>query len=201
MSEFKREPRYVVFKISDLLACLSACELDRLQEIGEKVAANRAAEGKAPFDAVVVEQDWPEFEPTWAAIEARMTGRHTSFQQRVLDWATTCFGEGFMQNKIARTHRFLEEALELAQATECSEEEAHQLVAYVFGRPVGERKQEVGGVQTTLAALCAVRDIDMLDAGETELARIWTKVDSIRAKEATKPQFSPLPGTYPEDMS
>ncbi len=69
--DFKREPRYVVFKIKDALAHLSACELDRLQEIGEKIAAGRAADGKPPFNAVVVEQDWPEFEPTWAAIEAR----------------------------------------------------------------------------------------------------------------------------------
>lgn len=113
-----------------------------------------------------------------------------SFQERVLAWAVACFGPGFVKDKRTRTHRFLEEALELAQATDCTQEEAHQLVDYVFGRPVGERKQEVGGVQTTLAALCAVQDIDMLDAGETELARIWTKVEVIRAKEAVKPQYS-----------
>lgn len=122
-----------------------------------------------------------------------------SFQQRVLEWATACFGDGFVKDKRTRTHRFLEEALELAQATECTQEEAHQLVDYVFGRPMGELKQEVGGVQTTLAALCAVRGIDMLYAGEAELKRIWTKVDVIRAKEATKPQYSPLPGRYPNE--
>ena len=30
-------------------------------------------DGKPPFNAVVVEQDWPEFEMVWDAIEARMT--------------------------------------------------------------------------------------------------------------------------------
>lgn len=73
MSEFKREPRYLVLKIKDALAYLSSGELDQLNKIGEKIAAGRAAGGKAPFGAVVVEQDWPEFEPTWAAIETRMT--------------------------------------------------------------------------------------------------------------------------------
>lgn len=73
MSEFKREHRYLILKAKDALAYLSSEELNQLDKIGEKVAACRAAEGKSPFCAVVVEQDWPEFEPTWAAIEARMT--------------------------------------------------------------------------------------------------------------------------------
>lgn len=71
-NEFKREPRYMVLKIKDALAYLSACQLDRLQEIGEAIAAGRAADGKLPLNAVVVEQDWPEFDPTWAAIELRV---------------------------------------------------------------------------------------------------------------------------------
>ncbi len=75
MSEFEREVRYVVLKIKDALAYLSACQLDRLQEIGEAVAAGRAEAGKPPFNAVVVEQDWPEFDLVWQMIEARMKGQ------------------------------------------------------------------------------------------------------------------------------
>lgn len=45
----------------------------------------------------------------------------------------------------------------------------------------------------TLAALCLAQDLDMHAAGETELARIWTKVEQIRAKQAAKPKHSPLP--------
>lgn len=71
--QFKREPRYVVFKIKDIHAYLSAAQIDALQTARETIAAGRAIEGKPPFNAVVVEQDWPEFEPTWEAIEARMT--------------------------------------------------------------------------------------------------------------------------------
>lgn len=36
-------------------------------------------------------------------------------------------------------------------------------------------------------------EINMHEAGETELARIWTKVEKIRAKQAAKPKGSALP--------
>jgi len=116
-----------------------------------------------------------------------------SFQQRVNPWMTACFGVEIATNTAERNHRFLEEALELVQACGCTTLEAHQLVEYVFGRPLGEKNQEVGGVMVTLAALCLAQELDMHSAGETELARIWTKVDQIRAKQAAKPPHSPLP--------
>lgn len=73
VSEFKKEPRYVVFKIKDIHAYLNTAQIDALQTAGDTIAAGRAIAGKPPFNAVVVEQDWPEFEMVWDAIEARMT--------------------------------------------------------------------------------------------------------------------------------
>lgn len=73
--EFKREIRYVVLKVTDILKHLTQDEINHLMYIGDKIATCRDEEGKPPFNAVVVEQDWPEFEPTWAAIEARMIGQ------------------------------------------------------------------------------------------------------------------------------
>lgn len=116
-----------------------------------------------------------------------------SFQQRVQPWLLACFGADIAADRIERNHRFLEEALELVQSTGCTSSEAHQLVDYVFRRIVGEPAQEVGGVMVTLAALCLANGLDMHDAGEVELARIWTKVEAIRAKQAAKPKHSPLP--------
>jgi NTP pyrophosphatase (non-canonical NTP hydrolase) len=103
-----------------------------------------------------------------------------------------CFGPTISADTQERNHRFLEEALELVQACGATQSEAHQLVDYVYGRPVGEKAQEVGGVMITLAALCLANDLDMHHAGETELARIWTKVEEIRAKQTAKPKHSPL---------
>ena len=118
---------------------------------------------------------------------------HESFQSRVRPWLLTCFGEAIASDKSERNHRFLEESLELVQALGCTQDEAHQLVDYVFGRPSGDPLQEVGGVTVTLAALCLANALDMAAAGEVELARIWTKVEQIRAKQAAKPRHSPLP--------
>lgn len=116
-----------------------------------------------------------------------------SFQERVQPWLIACFGEMIAGDREERNHRFLEEALELVQACGCTASEAHQLVDYVYGRPIGEPHQEVGGVMVTLAALCLANGLNMHANGETELARIWTKVEKIRAKQAAKPKHSPLP--------
>ena len=133
----------------------------------------------------------------YAAILNGMPVEPAPFQERVRPWMMACFGETISNDLQERNHRFLEEALELVQSTGCTQSEAHQLVDYVFGRPVGDPAQEVGGVMVTLAALCLAAKMDMHAAGETELARIWTKVDQIRAKQAAKPKHSPLPIAQP----
>lgn len=119
--------------------------------------------------------------------------RAQPFQSRVAPWMQACFGPEISADRMERNHRLLEEALELVQANGCTRGEAHQLVDYVFGRPPGEVSQEVGGVMVTLAALCLASGEDMHVAGETELARVWTKIEKIRAKQAAKPKHSPLP--------
>ena len=115
------------------------------------------------------------------------------FQDDVREWTIEAFGHAVSLDKVERNHRFLEESLELVQSLGCSAGEAHQLVDYVFGRDVGEPKQEVGGVMMTLAALCNASTFSMALSSETELERVWEKIEQIRAKQAAKPQHSPLP--------
>lgn len=133
-----------------------------------------------------------QFAPGGVAAKALTFLTHT-FQTRVAPWMIETFGPFISNDKMERNHRFFEEATELVQACGMTASEAHQLVDYTFGRPAGEPSQEVGGVMVTLAAHCLAHGIDMHDAGETELARIWTKSDVIRAKQAAKPPHSPLP--------
>lgn len=117
-----------------------------------------------------------------------------AFQSRVWSWAFHCFGETVARNKQERTDRLFEEIAELCQTVDgWNRGRAHALVDYVFDRPVGEMRQEVGGSMLTLAAFCAAHDIDMGECAESELARVWTKVDVIRAKQAAKPTGSALP--------
>ena len=115
------------------------------------------------------------------------------FQQRVVEWLTACFPPTARSNRDERTFRFLEEALELAQANGCTAESAHRLVDYVFSRPIGHPKLEAGGVMVTLAGLCHAVGIDMDEAGEDELRRNWQRIDAIRCKQASRPEGSPLP--------
>lgn len=118
----------------------------------------------------------------------------TGFQQRVQPWLLACFGAEIAADRMERNHRFFEESTEAVQANGMTRSEAHQLVDYTFDRPVGELSQEVGGVMITLAALCLASGVDMHQAAEVELERIWTKLEAIRAKQAAKPKHSPLPG-------
>lgn len=163
---------YAVVPIKPTMAMRDACRVaGKLQVWGDMMAAalSASAEPSAP----------------------------ASFQQQVLPWLMECFGAMIAGDREERNHRFLEEALELVQSLGCSAADAHQLVEYVYGRPVGEPPQEVGGVMVTLAALCLANGLDMHQLADTELARVWTKVDQIREKQKSKPQVAPLPGVYP----
>ncbi len=120
-------------------------------------------------------------------------GDRDPFQDRVRSWTIECFGLGIADDVVERNHRFIEEALELVQACGATASECHQLVDYVYGRDVGEKFQEVGGVMVTLAALCNAQRIRMDVAGDTELARCHGMMGKIRAKQKAKPKHSPLP--------
>jgi len=61
--KFEREERYIVFKVKDLSE-------HKLGWVRDVIRLNDIP----TVDAVVVEAGWPEYEPTWAAIERRSTG-------------------------------------------------------------------------------------------------------------------------------
>lgn len=70
---FEREERYIVLKITDVLTHLNQSEIDQLRHMQRTVEGGRALAGKPVLRCVVVEKDWPEYDPTWAAIEARVS--------------------------------------------------------------------------------------------------------------------------------
>lgn len=113
--------------------------------------------------------------------------------QRVYKWLVKAFGKEAAHDKVERNHRFLEEALEVVQACGCTDFEAHQLVEYVFGRPVGEIHQEIGGAMLTLAGLALANGQRVEVCGALELQRAYQKIELIREKQKNKPKHSPLP--------
>ena len=118
---------------------------------------------------------------------------NNQMQIDVNEWMLDCFGEKTTKNTQERSHRFLEEALELVQALDCTKEYAHDLVEYVFGRPKGEIPQEIGGVSITFLALCNAVNENLFDCLTAELERCWENKEKIRAKQRLKPKNSALP--------
>lgn len=93
-------------------------------------------------------------------------------QTTVLDWTRRAFGHNVANDPIERARRFIEEAVELAQACGLSKTEARAIVDHVFGKPAGEIGQEVGGVGVTLLALCELHGISADRAEAEELGRV-----------------------------
>ena len=94
-NEFTREARYAVLKSADVMQCLTVSELIELRRIQAKVEEHRAEIGRPPLDCVVVESDWPEYEPTWRAIEASVTGAQAQPAQTVVAYLDLGVG-GYM---------------------------------------------------------------------------------------------------------
>jgi hypothetical protein len=132
-------------------------------------------------------------------------GKHlpiASFQTRVTAWVLETFGKDIANHDrdgrsgLSEDARFMEEALELFQALGNTPEHLWLLAQDVYAKPAGDPCQELGGVQTTLAALASAHGFDMVEAREVELARMWTQCAAIRAKSAGKPMYE-SPGNQP----
>lgn len=96
-------------------------------------------------------------------------------QLAVALWAVECFGEAQAQSVPQRALRLLEEAIEAAQAAAVEERLVHDLVMFVYGRPVGELAQEVAGVSVTLLALAAALGVSADLVERTEVVRVLGK--------------------------
>ncbi|ATP44395.1 hypothetical protein CR511_10175 [Pseudomonas putida] len=66
--EFERENRYIVIKRSDL----AKVPVNYRSALVEPVSHLQAH--LPPRECLVIESDWPEYEPAWTAIKARVTG-------------------------------------------------------------------------------------------------------------------------------
>lgn len=76
VGEFQREDRYIVIKREDLVALHRDAFGPTQVAIEAFYAGLRSIELQLPRrDYLVIEGDWPEYEPTWAAIQARVEGR------------------------------------------------------------------------------------------------------------------------------
>lgn len=66
------EYRYFVLKVSDMHKYLDDDQIDELTALSNIVNERRKMDGKPPLMGVMVEEDWPEYQPTVDAIAARV---------------------------------------------------------------------------------------------------------------------------------
>lgn len=170
----------------------------KAEEVLSLLAAGwEAIEGDGERMTIQAPEHWDEPGPTELVIDTgayrQVAPEEASFQDQVAPWMQACFGPVISADGVERGDRLLEEVLELLQSGGYNSARVLSLRDYVYGRVVGEPSQEVGGVMVTLAAYCLAFGLDMHEAAETELARIWTKVENIRAKQLAKPTGSALP--------
>ena len=109
-----------------------------------------------------------------------------NFQVVATDWAVNCLGGDTVKDETERNYRFIEEAIELVQSLNCTKEDVLRIVDHVYSRPLGEPKQEVGGVMVTLAVLCSTNEISLKEASRVELLRIDKLSDMIRENHNKK---------------
>ncbi len=72
-----REERYLVFKYTDLEACLDDDDWDFLDDIRTQINSYRKLRKKEPLTCVVIEEDWPEYEKVWNLLEERIDHPNT----------------------------------------------------------------------------------------------------------------------------
>jgi len=89
----------------------------------------------------------------------------------MVEWVETRLGKKAMDPH-ERALRFVEEALELAQAVGLTEPDIDRLRHLVFRKPLGHVGQEIGGVVTTLLTLSESWNTEMTIAALMEIDRI-----------------------------
>ena len=67
------EPRYIVLKKTDVDK-LPIVWWDTLRMCLIELGRIRESEGKSPLEALVIEKDWPEYEPTLELLSKRVDG-------------------------------------------------------------------------------------------------------------------------------
>ena len=121
----------------------------------------------------------------------------TDYQEAVREWISTRFGQTALEDAQEPIARVVEEACELAQASDMEIADLEAIAAYVYARPPGEVKQEAAGVAVTLFALAEAHRFDLLLETEKEIERITHLPATISQRKQAAKAASGV-GRFPE---
>lgn len=108
-------------------------------------------------------------------------------QATVFAWGSKAFGREQMNSPRQRGLRFMEEAIELAQALDVDLGQLHKLLDYVYGRPKGEPAKELGGVGVTMLALAQCLNLSAEHTECVEVRRILAEpIEKFTARNQDK---------------
>ena len=96
-------------------------------------------------------------------------------QAAVAAWVAAAFVINQVNDVHQTAVRLLEEAIELYQAAGGHPDMAMDLVDYIFHRPVGELKRELGGLGITLLAMAEAAGVSADECEKAEFARVLSK--------------------------
>lgn len=102
-------------------------------------------------------------------------------------WCVAAFGDHDARSIAQRGLRLAEEAIETAQACGCDAAMLHRLIDHVYAKPVGELRQELGGLGVTMLALAQAAGISADAVEQAELERVRAKpLSHFAARNAAK---------------
>ena len=105
-------------------------------------------------------------------------------QRIAFAWAMKTYGSVVRSTRY-QAFRFIEEALELAQAMGLSREDVIRVVDHVFSRPQGDTYVGVGDVRLTLDILAETQEIDSDECYEGCMIRVLA-LDPAKMREKDK---------------
>ena len=130
---------------------------------------------------------------------AEMSAERSSRQRVIHQWAADTFGQEVAWNREERVLRFIEEAIELAQAEGLPVERLIETVRFVYAKPQGSTVREVGQVGVTLLAFCEVAGIDADIEERAEMLRVLAlDREHFRARHNAKAAAGISTGKVPE---
>lgn len=125
----------------------------------------------------------------WSTTPITMADRN-ALQRQILQWACQTFGTETAANTGERISRFAEESLELMQSAGMNKTAVLKLVDYVYSRPAGEIKQEIGQVGVSLLGYAEHLGISADAEEQAEFNRIlslppdhWQSRQNAKAKK------------------
>ncbi len=108
-------------------------------------------------------------------------------QRHMHEWSRAAFGHDEADSPTQRSLRLLEESIEAFQACGGDAAMAHNLIDFVFARPVGELKQELGGIAVCLLVLAEAVGLSADDMELIEMNRVLAKpIEHFTARNAAK---------------